>query len=197
MTSNLNGYYMDGKRLALVRSFCEGISVLYFDALDKSVMRQTHAYATVFKPITFAQAVATGLNETHLYVEQVRRGQLVRRLMEHPKLALLLVDSSSYRPDMTKSGDVWLKDVGTLPEEHNADRCRLWFRVSFSYFDREQDEERDHSTEYASICPPRSLIESFDSKVYAKWVKSEVATKRARLVKHVNERVAEAKAILS
>lgn len=194
--THLNGYYMDGKRLALVRSFNEGLTVLYFDDLRAGVVRQPHVRADMFKPITLDQAIATGLNDAHEYVEQVRRGPLVRRLMDEPKLALLLVDPSTFRPDMTK-GSVWLKGVGSLPEPQHADRCRLWFRADFSYFDHNRDEERTYGTDFASICPPRSLVESFTPKAYAKWIKGEVAKKRAALVKHVAGRVAEAKAILS
>jgi hypothetical protein len=194
--THLNGYYMDGSRLALVRSFNEGISALYFDSLDKGVVRQTHAYAGAFKPITFAQAEVTGLNHADLYVDQVRRGQFVRHLMEEPKLALLMVDSSEYRPDMRKES-VWPKGVGTLPEAENVHRCRIWFRASFGYFDSEQDEERTYSTDYASICPPRSLIDSFNVRTYRAWVKAELAKKRAALVEHVNGEVAKMKATLA
>ncbi len=199
--THLNGYYMDGKRLAHVCSFHEGIRALYFDSLASGIsmanapVRLPHTSAPRFKPITLAQALATGLNETQAYVDQVRRGQFVRRLMDEPKIVLLLVDPSSFRPEMDK-GDVWPKGIGTLPEAHNADKCRIWFRASFSYFDDQQDEERTYQTDWASVCLPRSLIDSFTPKAYAKWVKGELAAKRERLVKHVNERVAQAKAIL-
>lgn len=199
MTSNLNGYYMDGKRLALVRSFCEGISVLYFDSLDKEVMRQTHAYAAVFKPITLAQAIAINLNETELYVRQVARCPLVARLEKEPNLALTVLNPGYLKPGLSLSTfktdrSLWLKGV-RIHHDH-PDKVWLSFTATFLYHDKDEDEQRELRVS-PSLLVPLSLLESFRVAAYKRWLKEETTKRRVALVEHVNKRVAEAKAILS
>lgn len=205
MTSNLNGYYMDGKRLALVRSFYEGLSALYFDSLNSGIsmvnapVRLSHSGAGAFKPITLAQAIATKLNETELYVRQVARCPLVARLEKEPNLALTVLDPGYLTPGVSLSTfqtdrSLWLKGVRT--HHDHPDKVWLSFTATFTYYDKDEDEQRELRVS-PSLLVPFSLLESFKVGEYKRWLKGETAKRRAALVEHVNKHVAEAKAILS
>lgn len=193
---HLNGYYMDGSRLALVRSFNEGMTALYFDSLNKGIVRLSHDYAGAFKPLSFDDAIATGLHDATEYVDQVRRYPIVDKLAHEPMIGLLILDPSQYRPGVTLRsgmGSLWLTSVHAYVGDPAS--AILTFRAPFTFFDRERDDERTIEAS-RGIAVPRGLVDNFDLAVYRTWLKGALKIAETALEKHVTARIAELKEML-
>lgn len=194
---NLNGYYLWTSGVCHIVEYAEGAAVRHFcnpNAPAQRILRKDLPLEGVTE-IPIITACELGLITMPDYVRQVERRQLFQTFWREPRLATLLVHP-------------WELKAGTGVARHlsgNGGSCGL--HLDLKHVHRVIDHTKQHpeydltqvtlSLEggltcsvavYASLSCPVSLLDAFDQKTYARWVKKLRADRLRSLHRFMDER---------